>query len=160
MARKVRILGVHGLGHQKLDWLDEWSRLIRTIYDGADELELEFAACFYDSIFENTSLNAGELIGAAAKLGWSGITHLFRRERGFFSEVEQTVQWTAGYVVAWVEDKNFQSQTRKLFLDQVRHFQPDIILAHSLGSLVTYNAIPMMTQGRALPRRCSRKFTT
>jgi hypothetical protein len=50
------------------------------------------------------------------------------------------LRWTAGYVVAWVEDEGFQRKTRKLVLDEVQDFKPDVILAHSLGSLVTYNA--------------------
>lgn len=141
MARKVRILGVHGLGHQELNWFEDWKKVVRAIYAESGDIELEFQACYYDPIFKDVKLSALELIGAAAKLGWSGITHLFRRERGLVGEVENTVRWTAGYVVAWVNDKGFQAQTRKLFLDLVRDFKPDIILAHSLGSLVTYNAI-------------------
>ena len=43
-------------------------------------------------------------------------------------------------MVAWVEDEGFKRQSRKRVLDAVREHEPDVILAHSLGSLVTYNA--------------------
>jgi hypothetical protein len=142
MAKKtVRILGVHGLGHQQPKWFEDWIEVIQTIYRGHDELKFEFQACNYDPIFEQVDLSPAEIGDAVLKLGWSGLTHLFRRERGLLSDIEATTRWTAGYVVAWVDDKAFQAKTRALFLNQVREFKPDIILAHSLGSLVTYNAI-------------------
>lgn len=140
-ARKVRILGVHGLGHQEATWFKDWVDVIEGIYKNDPELELEFQACYYDPIFEGIDLTPLETAKAVGKLAWSGVTHLFQRERGLISDIQKTLHWTAGYVVAWVEDKEFQAKTRAMFLDQVRTFKPDIILAHSLGSLVTYNAI-------------------
>ncbi|CAN5171357.1 hypothetical protein BH10PSE3_BH10PSE3_09330 [soil metagenome] len=140
-AKKVRILGVHGLGHQEINWFEGWKAAIRLIYPDPETIEVEFLPCYYDPIFRDVDLSLGETLGAVAKLGWSGVTHLFRRERGLLGKIDDTVRWTAGYVVAWVDDKEFQQKTRKLFLDLVADFKPDIILAHSLGSLVTYNAI-------------------
>ena len=54
--------------------------------------------------------------------------------------MSERIKWTAGYVVAWVEDEGFKRQSRKRVLDAVREHEPDVVLAHSLGSLITYNA--------------------
>lgn len=140
-AREIRILGVHGLGHQKQDWFEEWKAAIRGIYPDPTKIELKFDTCFYDPIFETVHISPAETAAAVVKLGWSGLSHVFRRDRGFLDQIAEIAHWTAGYVVAWAEDRGFQEKTRKLFLDKVADFKPDIILAHSLGSLVTYNAI-------------------
>ena len=59
------------------------------------------------------------------------------------------VKWTAGYVVAWVEDEEFQKKTRAFILEKVAAEKPDIILAHSLGSLISYNAFSHPDAGAA-----------
>jgi hypothetical protein len=55
--------------------------------------------------------------------------------------IKSQLRWTAGYVVAWVENEEFQIRTRKRVLDSIKKHQPDVVLAHSLGSLVSYNAL-------------------
>nr|QQZ48722.1 hypothetical protein JKL49_14845 [Phenylobacterium glaciei] len=151
-ARKVRILGVHGLGHQEATWFKDWVDVIEGIYKNDPELELEFQACYYDPIFEGIDLTPLETAKAVGKLAWSGVTHLFQRERGLISDIQKTLHWTAGYVVAWVEDKEFQAKTRAMFLDQVRTFKPDIILAHSLGSWSPTTPSPIPTRPRPRSR--------
>jgi hypothetical protein len=64
------------------------------------------------------------------------------------TDIADGVKWTAGYVVAWVEDEAFKRQTRKRVLDAMVAEQPDLVLAHSLGSLVTYNAFTHPDAGR------------
>ncbi|MDO8354666.1 MAG: caspase family protein, partial [Aestuariivirga sp.] len=93
-----------------------------------------------DDIFEKTDISFFDTAGALWKLTKSGVSAIGRRERGAISNISDKIRWTAGYVVAWVEDEGFQRQSRKRILDAVREHQPDVILAHSLGSLVTYNA--------------------
>lgn len=136
MPQTIRILGVHGLGKQEANWFEEWKATVRKVYEHSS-VQLEFEACYYDPIFDDVDLSVGEIARAAFLLGRSGIENVFRRERGLFDRIE----WTAGYVVAWVSDKGFQAQSRALFLEKVKTFKPHIILAHSLGSLVTYNAL-------------------
>ncbi|WP_425994431.1 caspase family protein [Caulobacter sp. DWR1-3-2b1] len=142
MAKKtIRILGVHGLGDQRSSpWKDDWERCVRKTFASDADITLEFRFVTYDPIFETTKISFAETMKALWKLSRSGVSQIGRRERGLVSDVSDKVRWTAGYVVAWVEDKAFQAQTRQLMLDTVKDFAPDVILAHSLGSLVTYNA--------------------
>lgn len=142
MARKsIRILCVHGLGdHRTSAWRDSWETAIRSCFASEAEVDLVFRFSTYDPIFEQTNLSFAETIGALFKLAASGVGQVGRRHKGVISDIADRLRWTAGYVVAWVEDDAFQKATRDFILNEVREFAPDVVLAHSLGSLVTYNA--------------------
>ena len=71
-----------------------------------------------------------------------------QRRRGLFDSLSHRLRWYAGYVVAWVESEAFQKATRKRVLDAIRREKPDVLLGHSLGSLVTYNALSHRDAGR------------
>ena len=140
MATPLKLLGVHGLGDQRQSsWKDDWPRAIGEVFPRAGP-ELQFAFIEYDSIFEGVTISPWETAGAVAKLAASGVGSLFQRRRGVLGDVSEKLRWTAGYVVAWVQDEGFRRQSRKRVLDRIRAEKPDVILAHSLGSLVTYNA--------------------
>ncbi len=139
--RKLTFLGVHGLGdHRASDWEVKWPQAIREAFPQMEGLELEFRFVAYDDIFAKTNISLAESVSALWKLTKSGISSIGRRQRGVVSDISDRIKWTAGYVVAWVEDESFQRRSRKRVLDAVREHRPDVILAHSLGSLVTYNA--------------------
>lgn len=138
----IKILGVHGLGdHRQSDWKEKWPATVQGIFPGAASTRLDFAFTSYDDIFEKTEIDFWDSARALAKLAKSGISSAFTREKGVLSNISERIRWTAGYVVAWVEDKEFQKKTRKRVLDDIRFHKPDVILAHSLGSLITYNAL-------------------
>jgi hypothetical protein len=140
MAKEIRVLGIHGLGDHRLSgWKKDWEAAVRACFDADALVDLEFAFIEYDDIFAKTDISFAETMRALWKLGASGLGSLTRRQRGL-TDISDRVRWTAGYVVAWVEDEDFQTKTRSLVLDEVRRFKPDVILAHSLGSLITYNA--------------------
>lgn len=141
MARKIRILGIHGLGdHRNSTWKEDWEKVLKGVWPGQDRVELEFSFVTYDPVFENVDISAWETAQAIWKLTQSGVSSIFRQKKGIIGDISDRIRWTAGYVVAWVEDEGFQKETRTLVLDAVAEQQPDIILAHSLGSLITYNA--------------------
>jgi len=150
MARKkLRILGVHGLGdHRNSTWKEDWKAAVLGAFPGRTDIELEFAFLSYDHIFEQVDISAWEAAKAVWKLARSGAGTALGRRRGVIGDVSDRIKWTAGYVVAWVEDDKFQEQTRKLVLSTIAAEKPDIILAHSLGSLITYNAFTHPDAGR------------
>jgi metacaspase-1 len=145
--RKLKILGVHGLGdHRTSTWKADWRTALLAAFpgqqaaDGREPIQLEFAFVTYDDIFERVDLSVWETMQAVWKLARSGASTALGRRRGVLSDVSDRIRWTAGYVVAWVEDETFKKRTRERVLDAVVAEQPDLVLAHSLGSLVTYNA--------------------
>lgn len=142
MSKPLKVMCVHGLGdHRQTPWADEWKTAISNIFKSHGEVGLEFIFVTYDPIFEKVELSAWETMQAVWKLTTSAINTTITGRRGIISDVSDKVKWTAGYVVAWVEDESFKQQTRKLILDEIAKQTPDIILAHSLGSLITYNAL-------------------
>lgn len=141
MPGSLRILCVHGLGDQRQsNWDADWSSAIKRAVGPNTGVELDFRFLTYDPIFERTDISFADTLGAFWKLARSGLGGLFRQSRGPVSNISDRLRWTAGYVVAWVEDAQFQQETRALVLEALRDYKPDIVLAHSLGSLVTYNA--------------------
>ena len=139
--KKLKILGVHGLGdHRNSTWKDDWKKTLLAVFPGQTDVQLEFDFLTYDPVFESVDLSVWETMQAVWKLARSGASNALGRRRGVLGDVSDRVRWTAGYVVAWVEDEAFQRKTRALVLDKLVDYQPDLILAHSLGSLVTYNA--------------------
>jgi hypothetical protein len=139
--KTLKVLSVHGLGDQRQStWKADWPKAIQAAFPAVPGLELEFEFIEYDDIFEGVNLSAWEVAGAAAKLAASGVGSIFRREKGVLGDAPHTLRWTAGYVVAWVSDEGFKKKSRARVFERIKAFQPDLILAHSLGSLVTYNA--------------------
>jgi hypothetical protein len=141
---KIRILGVHGLGdHRASPWKEEWMRAIRAQIEstpGAAELEFDFFE--YDELFEQVEISTWDMMRAFAKLVGSGIGGFFRSARGgLVPEASERLRWTAGYVVAWLENETFRRKTRALLLERLKSFEPDLLLAHSLGSLISYDAL-------------------
>ncbi|KQO84994.1 MAG: caspase domain-containing protein [Methylobacteriaceae bacterium] len=150
MPSSLRILCVHGLGDQRQsNWDADWSSAIKRAVGTSAGVELDFRFLTYDPIFERTDISFAETLGAFWKLARSGLGGLFRQPRGPVSNISDRLRWTAGYVVAWVEDEQFQQETRALVLDTLRDYKPDIVLAHSLGSLVTYNAFSHADAGES-----------
>jgi hypothetical protein len=151
MAKRLKILGIHGLGdHRNTTWEAEWRAALLGAVPGQPELvEIDFTGINYDDIFEKVDLTFLETMQAAWKLARSGLATALRRRRGVLGELPDIVRWTAGYVVAWVENERFQQQTRQRVLDAIGQAQPDVVLAHSLGSLVTYNAFSHADAGKA-----------
>lgn len=140
--KKLKILGVHGLGdHRGSTWKEDWAAQLRAVFPGQQQLALEFAFLSYDDIFESVELSVWDTMQAVWKLARSGVTGALRRRRGIISDVSDRVRWTAGYVVAWVDHEQFKAATRARVLETIAQEQPDIIVAHSLGSLVTYDAL-------------------
>ena len=141
MAKRIKVLGVHGLGdHRKSTWQTEWRQALESVFPGQPDVRLDCVFATDDDIFEKVDLSVWETMQAVWKLARSGVASTFGRPRGVLGDVPETLRWTAGYVVAWVEDDEFKRKSTERILDTVVAEEPDLILAHSLGSLVTYNA--------------------
>lgn len=136
MTQTYRVLGIHGLGKQREDWFEEWKTAIELTVPPGSDVQFVFDSLYYDDIYEDVELDLGEYLSAAARL----LGSRFRRQR-FIGRLTEKIRWSAGYVVAWLEDKPFQDQICARAFEKIRDFQPDIIFAHSLGSLVTYEML-------------------
>lgn len=144
----IKILGIHGLGkHDPGSWEQKWIDALHHAIPSSSEIGIEFIPFNYDEIYERVSISPWESLTAFAKLAGSGITSgwegLFgRREatRGIVDSSQNFLRWYAGYVVAWLEDDEFRRDVRERLLNVIGETKPDVILAHSLGSLISYDA--------------------
>ncbi|WP_295581352.1 caspase family protein [uncultured Lamprocystis sp.] len=142
MKTSLKIVGVHGLGdHRGEPWHETWEKAIRRSFPQPD-VDLHFDWIDYDDIFDGVDLTVWQTAAAFSKLVGSALGEAFSaKKRGLFDQLDHTLRWYAGYVVAWVENPEFQAATRDRVLTKLEDAQPDLLLAHSLGSLVTYNAL-------------------
>lgn len=161
---KLKILCVHGIGdhHSNLAWQEEWKTAIETnLRRWSPAIECEFSFLLHDAIFAKYPISAADVAEAVLKLGASGVVHsigdaitsLFSRRRGFLEDVSSTVRWTAGMVVQWAENMTLRAETRRAVLKAVKDFQPDVILAHSLGTLLCYDTFVRGTGRTAIAGR-------
>lgn len=145
MAGPLRILAIHGLGDHRGDpWADSWQLAIRDSLPRSDQLGFELMPFSYDEIFEHINITPAESLRAFWKLARSGIGGLFQARavgRGLVDSAQHYLKWYAGYVVAWVENDKFRTEVRKRLLKVIADEKPDVILAHSLGSLISYDAL-------------------
>lgn len=143
----MRILGIHGIGHADAatDWQPQWRAAIT---DGLRAWNPNAAAEFdfltYDELFEASELDAPVVIAAFVRLAASGlfygIADIFRSRRGLGDTLED-VRWTAGMVAQWAALDGLRGQLRSRLAAKIRGYQPDVIAAHSLGSLIAYDTL-------------------
>lgn len=159
LPSRLRVLCVHGVGKHPVggEWEAEWRGVIEAALLGIDpRLELEVGFVYYDDLFEKYEITFLGTLEALGKLAGSALASPFRARglaRGSFGG---GVRWSAGMVVKWVEDARFRRDTRARLLERLRRFSkadptpPDLVLAHSLGSLVVYDTLTS-TPGLRLP---------
>ena len=147
----MKFLCVHGVGHQELStmWQDEWRTAIRSgVERWAPNANIETEFVLYDELFQDARFDAADVAEALWSLSVSGIWHGVgdwlggrtrdRVARGRFTD---TVRWTGGMVAQWVADEELRKNCTERISDKLSDFKPDVIVAHSLGSLITYDAL-------------------
>lgn len=134
----LRILCVHGAGRHPTGgpWEGEWLASIR---DSLKELDgkvnpiIEFA--YLDTVFDKHPMDLRDVLEAIAKLAKVGTASLFRQPKG----IGDQIRWTAGMVLKWVENESLRAEARQVVEKKIKEFKPDIVCAHSLGSLICYD---------------------
>ncbi len=148
MSQILEVLCVHGIGHQEADatWQSDWTRTLRDSLR-AWRPDLEVAASFvaYDDLFEKAPFGPLDTAQALWKLLGSGIWHgvgdLFSRPRGPLGPIPDRVRWTAGMVIQWVENERLRTSARARVLQMIAERKPALVVAHSMGSLIAYDAL-------------------
>ncbi|NNU43350.1 caspase family protein [Ramlibacter sp. B156] len=85
-----------------------------------------------------------EVIEALYRLSSSGLFHGLTdrlRSRGGLASALDSVRWTAGMIAQWVALEELRALLRDRLSFVIQQFQPDIVLAHSLGSLIAYDTL-------------------
>ncbi|MEY2654642.1 MAG: hypothetical protein RLZZ524_1670 [Pseudomonadota bacterium] len=139
----LKILCVHGIGKHEPGqaWEESWrAAIVEPLQRLSPGLAVQVEFVHLDAEFGAREVSFDEAARAVRKLVGSALDQVFgRRERNLFGRVVDTVRWTAGMVVQWVEDDSLRKATRVRLAGRIRAWQPDVVVAHSLGTLVAYD---------------------
>ncbi|HTL82941.1 MAG TPA: caspase family protein [Bacteroidia bacterium] len=151
----TKILCIHGIGHKDLtidSWSKDWQQAILKS-SGLDEHNVEFDFLKYDDLFDKrSSITHGVqytealsiLIKSWISAAWDELT-----SRG----LKDNIRWYAGMPAQFAADEVLRKQLRDLLTKKLDDFKPDLVYAHSLGTLLTYD-----TLAREATENKSRKF--
>jgi len=136
-----KILCIHGIGGKDATmdkWSKDWTKAIKD-HSGFSE-EPEFHYLRFDDLFTKSKERMGGIQYARAV--WKFIaswvsTAVTERERskGF----ADTIGWYAGMPAQFATDAQLRNDLHKLLAETIADFKPDLIFAHSLGSLICYD---------------------
>ena len=168
--------------HTSLTWEDDWRKAIQSavsVWDANRQADCQFE--IYDDIFQKYPLNPATYGEALFRLGGSGIAvgaqaveqkvqqigagveqaaagvlgrigTIFQPSRGL-ADIPDQLRWTAGMVAQWADSDALRAETRQRITDAVDRVDPQLILAHSLGTLICYDTFSRQQQllkGRTL----------
>lgn len=146
MSRQLTLLCVHGVSHSEIDpeFQSSWSKAITSAVQSCDpDVRLAIDFLEYDDLFDRAELNPATYAVALGKLLTSGVVHgvgdIFARSRGI-ADLPEVIKWTAGMVAQWSTDTALRQKLRDVVRAKMKSKSYDAVLAHSLGSLICYDA--------------------
>jgi metacaspase-1 len=152
----VKILCVHGVGHAEQDphWNQPWRDAITSAFTRWNNRNApEFSVVAYDDLFANAPLDPIEYAAAVAELlasaAWHAIAGPSRATAFGPPDLGKYAgRWFAGMVAQWIVDGNLRRACRDAISNEIDRFQPDIVCAHSLGTLLCYDLFTFDDTGR------------
>lgn len=154
----MKILVVHGVGHAERPdnqpWQRPWEEAITAGIQYFDHgLTPSYEHFDYDDLFSG-KFNLLTDLASAARLGFAPVgaaiseaadtmTGWFRPKRGLFDWTKPIAEaadgWHAGMVAEWDQKSQLRAELRKRLVNAIKAFEPDVIAAHSLGSIICYD---------------------
>lgn len=162
----MKIMFVHGIGfHEEKkvlsEWVKAWDQAIRqscakagVALDFIDPLGLDgkpgaedddHGILYYEELIRgHEAPTAGEYLAVVGSLLKSylatKVQDFFTRERGMFDLIDDEMKWKAREVAVWAHDDRLRQKLRKRVVKEIRAKNPDVVIAHSYGGLITYDA--------------------
>ena len=141
----MKILVVHGISHKEVQagWpQNEENAILQALAKVSGEAH-QVSFFMYDQKFEDAPLANTNYEQALKKLLPSlilhGITDIFNRPRDLVGFIKDRFRWTAGMVAQWATNEKLRKDLRESLRDQIKIIEPDMIVAHSMGSLIVYD---------------------
>ena len=164
-ASVLRVLGLHGVGdhHTDQSWKVDWEAAIKSaVADWDPSITVVVDLPIFDQLFdekrfplnpisyssalaqlsasgigvgiENVEHKIGEVIGGIG----SAIGGLFHPSRGL-ADIPNELRWTAGMIAQWADYSALRQACRDWLAQQLAVDNYDLVIAHSLGTLVSYD---------------------
>src|SRR5437870_371585 len=145
----MKILLVHGIGHADLDknYYQPWKTEI------TDQLTLyglspgpTYDGFVYDDLFDQYRHGAATYATALVEFLGSAAVHAVTDPltaappgtRGLFDAFDY-LRWRAGMVAQLAVESDLRRELRNNLVDAINDLKPDVLAAHSLGTLITYD---------------------
>ena len=136
-----KIVCIHGIGGKDAtmdQWSKEWEKAIREKSGFTEELKFNFLKI--DDLFTESKDRMGGIkyVQGISKFIASWVSTAIEekfRSRGFLD----TVNWYAGMPAQFATDDVLRKKLQARLQKTVDDFQPSIVYAHSLGTLITYD---------------------
>jgi len=124
----MRVLAIHGLGHQEKNptsWQPLWEKTLQDVLRKWNEslgVEVRFAE--YDDLFGDAPMTVGGTLGGFGRLLWDEVRYsvtdrfagLFGRRRAFGEEAGEAAKWKIGMVTQFAEDEKLRERLRESLL--------------------------------------------
>ena len=138
----MKIMCIHGIGHQEervASWREDW---VKSITDAVGEWDatatVKIQQFAYDDLFDRADSSSFVYFTAMAKLIKSWVTH--SGERDIFGLFDK-YRWTVGMVAQFVALPELRVALRNKLAADIAAFNPDVIVAHSLGGMIAYDTL-------------------
>jgi hypothetical protein len=137
----MKVLCVHGIGRQEATaatwqpvWQDAITHGLDVVNPAGGVPSVEFVR--YDDLFEGplSRLSYRDFAAAFWELTRGALLH----PRGLLDFSDST-RWFAGMVVVWVDNDGLRADLRQRMGEALVQYKPDVVCAHSLGSLIAYD---------------------
>ena len=175
----MKILLVHGVGHEgpNPEWPGQWEKAIadglkQYGYSGPIQFVPE-SPVTYDDLFEQNPEPTPEYLQALYELlkAWTlssvsgargfgmppdtrglfdDIGGFFHRVANFLRGIPDEIHWRAGIVAEWIIKRDLRAKLRARIGGAIQKEQPDLICAHSHGSLICYDLFTNNNQGPSI----------
>ncbi len=154
----MNILLIHGVNtNEDTDPYSPWKTAITNgLVAAGFKGPINTSGLLYNDIFDKYSDNILVYAAAVAELlasaVWNSVTAAPgmaaapQPSAGFLSDM----RWCAGMVAQWVVEDKLRADCRDRLAGQIQAFQPDVICAHSLGTLLSYDLFVNDPRGKTL----------
>ena len=154
----MKIFFVHGIGHADLDqnfyvqWETDVTAQLRSC---GLQTAPQYEGLTYDLLFQQYDHGPATYAAALVEFLGSAAVHSVtdpltaapQGTRGFF-DLFDTLRWRAGMVAQLAVESALRKALRDKLVAALNEFQPDILAAHSLGTLITYDLFRNDPRGR------------
>ncbi len=141
--RPMKILCLHGVNTDENDtpaepyWFSRWQQALTSVLP-KDLAPPEFCEYRYNHYFNKEHASVGNYFGALFDAFKSAISRDSARGRG---AAEDANPGAASMVAKWLEKPTLRAELRKNLAALIAKENPDIICAHSMGSLILYDTL-------------------
>lgn len=154
----MKILLVHGIGHADLDknyyepWKTDITAQLKAFGLSPDPT---YGGFTYDDLFEKYKHGPATYAAALVEFLGSAAVHAVtdpltaapEGSRGLF-DLFDYLRWRAGMVAQLAVEAELRRELRNNLVELITKVQPDVLMAHSLGTLITYDLFRNDPRGR------------